>query len=455
MTIIEHLLNSSFFQYEEIEEGSIQATLNNDTQQIANAPNLFVACISSFSTVLCCFIYLGIINVQGLLLSLVVIFIACICFFVVGASANRLWERTRDIQNIFFGHIDSLIKGFKELALNKNRRVDFRKDMNDCCEETRDKGTKAVVKFANVIVLGELLFTIVIGAVGFIFPLLFPKIPQATLLTFVFVFLYMNGPINTLLNLIPQVLQIRIAWMRIRNLVKEITFLNKSKKSGKTESKVDSIVLSLKDIEYKYYTEFDKFSVGPFNHEFKSGEITFITGGNGSGKTTLAKLITGLYEPEAGKILVNGNEVNYTDLNSCYSSVFSDYHLFNKLYGIDHEEKIDDIDKYLKHLKIDDKLFIRDGVFSSTELSTGQKKRLALLVSYLDDRPIFLFDEWAADQDPEFRKYFYHEILPGLKAMGKCVIAITHDDHYFDTADKVLKLEMGKIDSVEEKSVAV
>lgn len=247
-------------------------------------------------------------------------------------------------------------------------------------------------------------------------------------------------------------------------------FIIKNQKKWKTPGLSIAIINGENDIQFRNYGYSNKeeslevskhtlFEIGStskaFNHEFKSGEITFITGGNGSGKTTLAKLITGLYEPEEGQICINGKEVNYTDLNNCYSSVFSDYFLFNKLYGINHVEKSEDIERILKSLQINDKLTINDGVFSTVDLSSGQKKRLALLVSYLDDRPIFLFDEWAADQDPEFRKYFYHEILPGLKALGKCVIAITHDDHYFDTADKVIKLEMGKIESVEEKEAVL
>lgn len=451
MDIVDNLLKSPFFKYEKIEEGNIQATLNNDTQQIADAPHLIIGSISGFSTVLFCFIYLGIINFYGFLVSIAVIAIAAGCFFVVGQAANKLWERTRDIQNTFFGFIESLANGFKELTLNKNRRTDFREDLNSCCEETRDKGTEAEVMFANVVVLGELLFTIVIGIVGFVFPILFPEIPQETLLTFVFVFLYMNGPINGLLNNVPRALQLQIAWKRINNFLQDVKQNNEDIQKELSTIPSESVELTLKNITFTYKTEEETFTVGPFNHEFKSGEITFVTGGNGSGKTTLAKLITGLYEPEEGTISVNGANVNYSDLNNCYSSVFSDYHLFKKLYGINHLDKNDDITRILKDLQIDNKVTIEDGVFSSVDLSTGQKKRLALLVSYLDDKPIFLFDEWAADQDPEFRKYFYYDILPGLKAMGKCIIAITHDDHYFDTADKVIKLEMGKIDSVKEK----
>ncbi|MNN47971.1 ABC transporter ATP-binding protein YojI [compost metagenome] len=127
------------------------------------------------------------------------------------------------------------------------------------------------------------------------------------------------------------------------------------------------------------------------------------------------------------------------------STIFSDAYLFDRLYGIDYAEKEKEAQVYLRLLGLQDKVTIRDGQFSTTRLSTGQRKRLAMLVSYLDDKPICLFDEWAADQDPEYRAYFYTTLLPDLRSRGKCVIVITHDDRYFDMADKLIKLEMGKI----------
>jgi putative ATP-binding cassette transporter len=136
--------------------------------------------------------------------------------------------------------------------------------------------------------------------------------------------------------------------------------------------------------------------------------------------------------------------------------VFSDFHLFENLHGM---EMLDDQAKhYLKRLQLDHKVQVQDGVLSTTELSQGQRKRLALMTAYLEGRPIYLFDEWAADQDPVFKEVFYYQLLPELKARGKTIIVISHDDRYYHIADRVIKMDSGKIvhdlPNVPEEAVA-
>lgn len=194
------------------------------------------------------------------------------------------------------------------------------------------------------------------------------------------------------------------------------------------------------------------FHLGPLDLSFEPGRITFIVGGNGSGKSTLAKLITGLYVAQGGHLSLNGEAIGHDNIewfrqNS--SAVFTDFHLFEDYLGF--EPGIDDeVRKYLKELQIDHKVTVENGRLSTVQLSQGQRKRLALLTALLEDRPIYMFDEWAADQEPKFRDVFYKEILVGLKERGKTVIVITHDDRYFDCADQIIKLDFGRIAEVKE-----
>ena len=201
---------------------------------------------------------------------------------------------------------------------------------------------------------------------------------------------------------------------------------------------------------YRRENEEESFLLGPIDLALRPGELVFLVGGNGSGKTTLAKLILGLYAPEAGEVRLAGEAIgddNREQYREHFSAVFSDFFVFEKLLGLD-AEALDDVARgYLRRLLLEQKVQVRDGVLSTIDLSTGQRKRLALMTAYLEDRPIYLFDEWAADQDPVFKEVFYLALLPELKERGKTVFVISHDDHYFHVADRILKLDYGKIES--------
>ncbi|WP_434284096.1 cyclic peptide export ABC transporter [Clostridium botulinum] len=449
MKIVNKLLGAHYSKFEQIEKGRIQSTLNNDTETISRFVNILIGGITSAVTLICCFIYLGTINIYALLLSaLIIVFIASI-YYLVGRYANKLGEDARDLQNVFFKFINDLIGGFKELSLNENRKNEFQKDIEESCDKYKVKRNKSALAFANMFVIGELLFTLAIGSVVFIFPFVLKELDSTSLTSYVFVLLYMTGPVHGILNTIPNAIEVKISLKRINSLIDEISSYNKEEDNTIDKNIGGNLSLKLQDVEYEYAkTDGQSFKVGPINYEFKSGEIVFITGGNGSGKSTLAKLLTGLYSPTKGDISLN-DRISQKLLNQSYSTVFADFYLFDKLYGINYKGKEIEIQRYLEILQLSDKVQIQDGKFSTTKLSTGQKKRLALLVTYLEDRPIYLFDEWSADQDPEFRLFFYDTLLPELKAKGKCVIAVTHDDRYFNLADRVIKMDLGKISNLE------
>jgi putative ATP-binding cassette transporter len=192
-----------------------------------------------------------------------------------------------------------------------------------------------------------------------------------------------------------------------------------------------------------------EFELGPINLTLQPGELVFLIGGNGSGKTTLVKLLMGLYEPDSGEIRLNGKLITLAERDEYrqqFSVVFYDFYLFEQLFGIEAKDLDGEGQRYLELLQLSHKLEIRDGKLSTVDLSQGQRKRLALLHAYLEDRPIYIFDEWAADQDPQYKQIFYYQLLPELKARGKTVIVISHDDRYYGLADRVIKLESGKVE---------
>lgn len=441
--MLNKLLKTSFENFEKIERGKIEAAMNNDTETISNFANVIIVAVTNGITVVCCFIYLGTISFYGLILSIIIIVVIASIYYFVGRKANKQWEDSRDIQNLFFKFIGDLNGGFKELSLNVRKSNDFENDMNDACYNYRIKRDSAAISFANMFVIGEVLFTIAIGAVAFIFPIVFKEIQSESLRSYIFILLYLTGPVNGLLNSIPNIIQMKISFKKIDDIIKEIPSIEENK-DYKIVEKVKN--LELKNISYEYLNQHgESFKVGPINYNFKSKRIIFITGGNGSGKSTLAKLITGLYAPHSGEILINGKKTSSKVLQKHFSVIFSDFYLFDSLYGIQCKDKEMEIDEYLELFHLKDRVEIKDGKFNTTKLSTGQRKRLALMISFLEDKPIYVFDEWAADQDPEFREIFYTRILPNLKNQGKCIISITHDDRYYDLADEVIKMEFGKV----------
>ena len=202
------------------------------------------------------------------------------------------------------------------------------------------------------------------------------------------------------------------------------------------------------NVSYHYTDEDGGFTLGPIDMEVTRGEITFIVGGNGSGKSTLCKLLALHYTPTSGEIYFGGVKMDWEWLNSGrqhISAIFTDYYLFDRLLSSLHavDEKL--VNRYLSELEIDRKVKVENGRFSTLALSDGQKKRLALLVTFLEDRDIYIFDEWAADQDPMFKQVFYHHILPELKARNKVVVVISHDDRFFDLADTLMIMEEGEL----------
>ncbi len=448
--MINKLLFIPYDRFEKIDDGKIQVVLNDDTELISDFATISINATTNTVTLICCLIYLGIINIYGVALSILIGMIAAGLYYWVGKISGKAWDEARNKKDIFFKLINSLINGFKELKINSLRSYEFKQDIIKSCNYYREKRQEGDLAFTKTYIIGELMFTIVIGAVAFIFPLVFKNMEKSKLSTYIFVFLYMSGPINVLLSFIPRIFQVKISWNRLNNFLEESLLLEEDIVSSQLAVDLEKdIAIELKDIEYEYKNNDGyNFKVGPINEEFNSGEIVFITGGNGGGKSTLVKVLLGLYPCDKGQILLNGKEISSGMLQDNFSAIFSDFYLFDKLYGLRLDNIEQKIKPYLKILKLEDKVNIVNGKFNTLKLSTGQRKRLALLISFIEDKPIYVFDEWAADQDPEFRKLFYDTFLPSLKKKNKCVIAITHDDRYFNLADRVLKVENGLIRGV-------
>ncbi len=457
MNLIEKIFYTSYQKFEKMDRGRVFATLNDDTGQVGNSANIFVTLLTSMITTFGVFLYLSTIAFWATLVTLGVVIVIATIYYLVSQKAQVYLEEARDTRNVYMRLLNGLIDGFKELSIHFNKKKQYRDDVEKSTREFRDKTTVGIVKFINAFMIGESMLVAVLGAVAFAVRRLFPEIQIFTLMSFIMALLYLIGPVNGILGSIPAIVQLRIAWNRVKGFINDIPANMKPEDIENLKLDVPNVErIEAKGVIFEYESEGDDkpFALGPIDFEAKKGEAVFIVGGNGSGKTTFAKILTGLYVPDGGTLKIDGEEVSSYQLGEYFSTVFSGYHLFERLYNIDlsDENKRKEGEKYLEMLNIQDKVTLEEDSFSTIDLSGGQRKRLALLQCYLEDCPIYLFDEVAADQDQEFRRFFYRELLTRMKEKGKIVIAITHDDHYFDVADRVIKFDMGKLDVLHEGS---
>ncbi|HEY9605197.1 MAG TPA: cyclic peptide export ABC transporter, partial [Allocoleopsis sp.] len=326
-------------------------------------------------------------------------------------------------------------------------------DLYATATAVRDQETIGLNIFAVAASWGQLLFFVAIGLFVFALPKLGEFSDRTLLTSYIITIIYMLWPLENITRRLPTMNQASIALEKVESLGLMLAS-DTTERGGMTHLNAKPSWQSLELVgvthTYRGEQETENFVLGPIALTFHPGEIVFIVGGNGSGKSTLGKLITGLYTPEGGEIRLDGTPI--TDDNrewyrQHFSAVFSDFYLFGRLVGLTNSNLDTRAQQFLVQLQLDHKVEIKDGVLSTTALSQGQRKRLALLTAYLEDRPIYLFDEWAADQDPYFKRIFYTQILPELTKRGKTVLVISHDDRYFYAADRIVKLEYGRLES--------
>lgn len=446
--LISKIFSTSYQKFEQIDRGRIYTTLNNDISFIGESLNIITGLVTNCFTALGAFLYLGSLAFWATCLTILLIVAITALYYVVTQKTNKYFEAARDTENKFMRMINGLIDGFKELSLHKVKKEQYKADIAEIAVVHRDRMTTAGVRFTNAFLVGESMLVVLLGIVAFGLPKMFDNILPQTIMSFVIVLLYLIGPVNNILGSIPSVLQLRVARRRVTGFINDIPVTAPAIALQKTRIKeVETFRAAGVKFQYRKNGEEQGFTTGPINLELARGEIIFIIGGNGSGKSTLGKLLTGLYEPDEGSFLINNTSIDSSQLGEYFSTVFASPYIFEKLYNINTEDQADKISEYLKLLHLDQKVKIENGRYSTLELSTGQLKRLALLQCFLEQKPIYLFDEWAADQDPEYRSFFYNHLLPDLKSQGKIIIAITHDDNYFYAADKILKMENGRLET--------
>lgn len=370
------------------------------------------------------------------------------------ARINHHVGKVREGDDHLYQDYQAMIDGRKELALNRARAARFfEEEFDGHASAYRDHVTRADT-FNGL--AGNLANVLVLALIGVLFYLAAGRgwADANTASIFALTILLLRTPLIGAVAALPTLLAARVSLKKLTGLA----LAEQGADLGADQSLAGFDVIRLQGVGYHYPDQDDApgFRIGPLDLTLRRGELVFVQGGNGSGKSTFARLLTGLYRPQQGVISVDGvpvDEDNRVAYRQLFSSVFTDFHLFSRLLrGDGAEVRADEVDAWLSTLGMQHKVRGQHGRLSDIRFSQGQRKRLALLMAVVERRDCLLLDEWAADQDPQFRQFFYCTLLPQLQAQGKTIIAITHDDHYFDRADRLLKMDAGQLSELDDQA---
>nr|WP_276553467.1 cyclic peptide export ABC transporter [Cupriavidus gilardii] len=455
------LLASPYAELERVGPGRGLALLGEDTNQVATLLVALPFVVMNGTIVLGCLAYLAYLSWQVFLFALVAVLTGSICYRLSRKRSQRYLRDAGKWHDVLIERFGAIFAGAKELKLHRQRREAFASGpLAEAIDAVRTNRTQGLSLLYLSLTIGSTLFFAVIGIILFVVqrPL---GADAAVASGYTLVFLYMMAPLEGLLNSLPQLNLARIAYQRIADTTGPLAV--EPSLPDAVGERQPFVELELRGVTHRYFRDGEDgaFTLGPIDLSLRAGEVVFLVGGNGSGKTTLAKLLVGLYAPERGSVLLNGEPIadaaDHERHRQQCTAVFSDFHLFDSLLGAAAGEGGDGknaagctaldarANELLARLQLQHKVTVRDGAFSTRALSQGQRKRLALVAACLEDRPVIVLDEWAADQDPAFKAVFYREIVPALRAQGKAVLVISHDDRYFDAGDRIVRLEQGRI----------
>jgi putative ATP-binding cassette transporter len=453
LSLCRQLLAAPLRQLETVGAHRILATLTDDLAVITNTLISVPVICMQLAIVLGSLIYLAWLSW--------IAFLAVIVFMVFGIyslqmainKSSNFMRRAREDADRLMSHYRALNDGSKELKLHYSRRESF---MSKLLEPTALSLRRNNITGTGVMAVAagwfQVLIFSLIGLLLFVLPAI-QATDAKTLTGYTIVIFYLIIPFENLTGLMPQLTRANISLKKIESLGLSLTPDSAEKEvTEEMPAEPNWERLELVGVTHSYHRERENsvFTLGPLSLTFEPGQLVFLVGGNGSGKTTLAKLLTGLYVPESGQIKLDGEPI--TDANRDYyrqyfSVVFSDFFLFESLLGLESKELDEQAHAYLTQLQLEHKVQVKEGELSTIDLSQGQRKRLALLTAFLENRSFYVFDEWAADQDPLFRDIFYLQLLPELKARGKTLLVISHDDRYYHLGDRIIKLDYGQIES--------
>ncbi|HEX2950480.1 MAG TPA: cyclic peptide export ABC transporter [Armatimonadota bacterium] len=401
-----------------------------------------------------CLLYIAFISLLNFCITAVAILVAVGIYYLHTRKLIHEINAQKSAESRMLTTLEDVVDGFKEVRLNSCRSEAIHGKLGDITSTLYLARVRTNMHYCTEMMFSDVFFYMLLATIVFILPQYQHSMISEVLMSAAAI-LFIIGPLQSIVASSPVFLRAAVAIEHLEAFEHELDSAAEESDNSHPDQHVFTGPINsicLRDVTFEYPARtnengipVDPFQVGPFSLEITEGQTVFLVGGNGCGKTTLLKVLTGLYLPTSGQVLVNGQAItrdNLTSYRDNIAAIFSDFHLFDQLYGYENVDPAR-VNALLQLMELDAKTAFHHGRFTTQKLSTGQRKRLAMITALLEERDILIFDEWAADQDPHFRAYFYEQLLPDLKAQGKTIIAVTHDERYWSLADRVIRLEYG------------
>jgi putative ATP-binding cassette transporter len=455
--LMDQIRHSELLSIEDVGRARIVAAVTSDTAVLTQASNMLAFTVQGAVLIVFVAIYVAFLSVAAILTTIVIVSIAAVIFHQKNRRLVSEKQRAAAWERRLFDRLTDFLDGFKEVRLNRARSADLFDDAVDVSRTAANIKINTQAETFKMIVTSQISMYVLLGAVVFVAPQFSDTLGGAALTKTTTALMFIVGACFGLVQSIPILLNANASADRIVQLENALRATVSSRPREipivKRFEKIE-----MRKIGFRYVDRFSEaaFKIGPIDFILRPGELVFITGGNGSGKSTFLRVLSGLYPPDSGEIILDGKHIddsNRDEYRALMSAIFFDYHLFRRLYGVPDAES-GEVNRLLRLFRLDEKTSLTDGEFRTLELSGGQRRRLALIVSLLEKRPILLLDEWTAEQDPEFRRKFYDELLPDLMKAGATVVVITHDDRYLDELNltaRRIRMDEGRI--VEQRTI--
>lgn len=452
LRLIDLVRHSELLPIEDIGRARIVAAITSDTAVLTQASNLLAFTIQGAVLIFFVAIYVAFLSLAAIIITIIVVVTAGIIFHLKNKRLAAQKQEAAAWERRLFDRLTDFLDGFKEVRLNSARSAALFDDAVNVSRTAANIKIRSQAETFKLIVSSQVSMYVLLGAVVFVAPQFSKTLGGASLTQTTTALMFVVGACFGLVQSIPIILTANASADRIARLETTLrTIVGPPREQEvKVPKRFDKI--EMRDIVFRYVDKFSDttFQIGPLDFTLSSGELVFITGGNGSGKSTFLRVLAGLYPPDSGEITLDGMRINDQTRDAyraLMSGIFFDYHLFRRLYGIPEPEP-GEIERLLTQFRLADKTWLTDGEFSTLDLSGGQRRRLALIVTLLEKRPVLLLDEWTAEQDPEFRRKFYDELLPEMMRAGATIVVITHDDRYLDELDlpaRRIRMDEGRI----------